>query len=359
MSLTIRPDPRRPSGGYAQLDLPEAEVTGDSVLVAVFDAFSERFLGRQGWHATRGDFGPYPVERGEGRARIVVGPEIVNQIEEYAALRLHVGPRSYEVSWPDEVVPLPGAAVLGGLQVARAEAGPETAHLVGRRPGPEAAPAPGAAAVSVPVAEPAPPAEPAPAEPAPPAGPAPQPGPSRRGAILAGLLLVLALAAGLGWFLTSGEGEPTTVVAAPTPAPAPAPAPVGAPDPAADPCTAEALRALDGAPFSEALARFEGCQGAVRPETALALMENAADRGDPDALLLFGELYDSGAEDGLLERGVGLTLGDMPSSAAEYYARAQDAGAAAAAGRLAQLCRRLALAADTLSLAAHSEYCPQ
>lgn len=140
MALTVRPDPRRPSGGYAELSaasdaLPETEAT-----VSVFDAFSERFLGIDGWQSDRAEFGPYPVVQDGGRATLVIGPEIVNQIEEYAALKIRVNRVEADISWPDDVVPMPGAPRMGGLAVTRAAPARGPGALTGRAPGTEAPP---------------------------------------------------------------------------------------------------------------------------------------------------------------------------------------------------------------------------
>lgn len=321
MSITIRPDPERPSGGYALLELPEAELAGESALIAVFDAFSERFLGESGWHATRADFGPYPVTRAGGLARIVIGPEIVNQIEEYAALRLHVGPRSYETTWPDDVVPRPGAAVLGGLHVPRAAGPAPSDNLVGRPavPEPEAPPAD----TPPPVAEPT---------------------GRGKGLLLAAGLALLALIAGAAWVLTR-----------PDPEPAPAPAPVAA---APAPCSAQTLDALAGQPFASVLPQISTCGARIGADRVLNLLEDAAAKGDAAALMLFGQLYDPKAQNPLAAV-PGLALSPNPALAAGYYKRALAAGNGAAEAPLGAVCAGLAAAGDTLSQAAHEEHCPK
>ncbi|MBL3594669.1 hypothetical protein JMM63_03605 [Rhodovulum sulfidophilum] len=334
MALKIRPDPRRPSGGYAELSaearaLPETEAT-----VSVFDAFSERFLGLDGWQSDRAEFGPYEVIRDGDRARLVIGPEIVNRIEEYAALKIRVNRIEAELSWPDDVVPMPGAARIGGLAVARAapaeattEATADTKGLLTGKlpdPGPEAPP-PAAQAED----------------------PAPEEQRRSRLPLIAGLsaLALLICGGALAWFLMQPPSPP---VVAERPEAEPTPP---------DPCRPEALAGLDGLPFAEGRALMARCGARVTPQQALAALEAGADAGDADALLLFGEIYDEGANDDPVETEIGLSLTPSASKAAEYYARARAAGSAEAAKRLERLCPDLRAASDTLSRSAAEEYC--
>lgn len=330
MTIQVRPDPTRPDGGHAELSaaaeaLPETEAT-----VSVYDAFSERFLGADGWQSDRVEFGPYAVVHEGGRARLIVGPEIVNQIEEYAAVKLRVNGVEAAVDWPDDVVPLPGAARIGGLAVSRSGPSAPKDNLVGKLQ-----------------AEAPQETTPAPA----PAEPAEDPPTRSRLPLIAGLAaLVLLLGGGVAaWFLMSGP--------APAPPPTPAPMPVAAEEPA--PCGDEALAALATMTFGEGRALMSRCAGAVGPERALAALENGAEAGDAEALYLFGQIYDDVLNDDPVEAEIGLSLTPSPPRAAEYYARARAAGSAAAAERLGQLCAELRAATDTLSKNAAEEFCPQ
>lgn len=343
MSLTIRPDPQRPSGGYALLELPAAALPGDSALVSVYDAFSERYLGAQGWAPLRAAFGPYPVVRAQGLARLIIGPEIVNQIEEYAALRLDIAGQTHEVSWPDDVVPRPGAAALGGLFVARPEAEAPPASVP--------TPAPVAAPASPPVPQP----PPLPGISAPPR-PAPRGDETRKPWWLwAGIgLLLLILAAGLAYYLTRPPAEVSPLMPPDaTPAPAPASAPAPAPAAQAPECD---LPGLAARPFADQAAGLLACGGAVSPDQALNLIEAAAAAGDGQALRLLGEFYDPAAASPL-ETTLALGFDANLASAAGYYARARAAGDPAAAGLLAAACTALAGAGDILSQSAQEEHC--
>ncbi|MBL3569623.1 hypothetical protein BV509_13375 [Rhodovulum sulfidophilum] len=330
MALTVRPDPRRPSGGYAELSaasdaLPETEAT-----VSVFDAFSERFLGIDGWQSDRAEFGPYPVVQDGGRATLVIGPEIVNQIEEYAALKIRVNRVEADISWPDDVVPMPGAPRMGGLAVTRAAPARGPGALTGRAPGTEAPPPKATDAPEAGTASDAP------------------KGRSRL-PLIAGLSALALLIAGgaLAWFLMQPPAPVFTETRKTEPPPPPPP----------DPCGAEALAGLAGLPFAEGRALMASCGARVTPQQALAALEAGADAGDAEALLLFGEIYDAGANDDPVETEIGLSLTPSASKAAEYYARARAAGSAEAVDRLGRLCPELRAASDTLSRSAALEYC--
>ncbi|RBO54818.1 hypothetical protein DSD19_01490 [Rhodovulum sp. BSW8] len=338
MALTVRPDPHRPSGGYAELSaasdaLPETEAT-----VSVFDAFSERFLGIDGWQSDRAEFGPYPVVQDGGRATLVIGPEIVNRIEEYAALKIRVNRVEADISWPDDVVPMPGAARIGGLAVARAAPARGAGALTGKAPG-AGTPTPGTPETPGTATETA--TETATGTAAPKA--------RSRLPLIAGLSVLALLIAGgaLAWFLMQPPAPIVTETRKTAPAPPPPP----------DPCDAEALAGLAGLPFAEGRALMTSCGARVTPQQALAALEAGADAGDAGALLLFGEIYDEGANDDPVETEIGLSLTPSGSKAADYYARARAAGSAEAGARLDRLCPELRAASDTLSRSAAEEYC--
>ena len=146
MSLTVHPDPQEPAGGFAFLELPDGSLTEESVTVAVFDAYGERWLaaneevgarvgiGNPHWQAERFAFGPYTVYHHEGADWVRIGPEIVNKIEEYAPLRIEVGGAGYDVSWPDDVPPRALAATWLWLYTWAATAPTERLQGVDRAP---------------------------------------------------------------------------------------------------------------------------------------------------------------------------------------------------------------------------------
>lgn len=355
MMLQVRPDESRSAGGYAILsfagDLPAAEVT-----VAIMEVANGKWLapssrddsgriaiGDANWQAARHDFGPYEVLRCEGRVEVVVGPEIVNKIDGYTNVQISAGTLSGSVAWPEDIVPLEGAAASSGLRVIRKKVE-------------VAAPAAAVMVAAVEVAEAVVPAEEdgatfdhAEAE-------AAEGGTQRKvwPLALGGGLVVLACAAAAWFFLQPDPPvpqEPATVADVPE-APAEPEAPV-----VADTCSLAALRALEGG-LSAQLAAVATCGNAVTADTLLAVIEDAAAQEDGAALVLFGTLYDPAETDPIAEGAIGLTFGDDPAQAAEYYARAATAGAAAAGERLSRVCAVLADATDTLSQGARDDFCP-
>lgn len=353
--IDVRPDPAHPRGGFAVLSFEADSVSGDSVSVEVFDLYNERYLGVAGWQPERHAFGPYPVDRSAGPARVVLGPEVVDKLEEFAAVRLTLGELSADVSWPDDIVHSPKAATsdsaikTGTGPAAAAPAAP----IKMKEPEPEPAAPP-----SEPVPEPAPEAE-APEPDVPEnadenGGDAEEDGKSGMSSlVLWGVALLIALGAAAFFFL--GGEEPVTEEPAPAPQ-EPAPPPVAA---RPDPCSADELTAAAGQGFAVLGEALRGCGGSVSADTALGLVEGAVAEGDADALAFFGTLYDAGQTDPVIEEQIGLTLGDDPARAAEYYARARDAGSTEAEALLTGVCRTLLLRSDTLSVGAREDYCSQ
>jgi hypothetical protein len=176
----------------------------------------------------------------------------------------------------------------------------------------------------------------------------PTPPSGNNGLVIGGGFLALLLAAGLAYlFLTAEEEQPSEPVAAPVAAPEPLPA--------EDLCSMEALGALDG--FAAQAEALRSCASQATADAALGLLERAAAAGDADALLLFGTIYDGTVNADVIEDRIGLTFGDEPATAAEYYARAVAAGSEGASEQLATLCERMAGMDDTLARGAVADYC--
>ncbi len=102
--LTIRPDPDRPSCGFAVVSMPSGGTMPETVPVAVLETFGGRWLapsagdasgqigiGDRNWQPVALGFGPYRVRLVADRAEVTLGPEIVNKIGGYTSLRLIVG----------------------------------------------------------------------------------------------------------------------------------------------------------------------------------------------------------------------------------------------------------------------------
>ena len=342
MTLVVHPDPQEPAGGFAFLELPDGSLQGDTTTVAVFDAYGERWL-RQAvarndrdlnWQTERFEFGPYRIYRHEGADWVRIGPEIVNWIEEYAPLRIAVGGAAYNVIWPDDVAPRARAAELGDIRpVARPR--PVVATP---------APAPRPASAPEPATDPAA----LTADTVPPPAPKPR---ARRAAglgLLTSLLLFLfavvaGAAAGTWWHWpadTASQSDTSAVVARA----------------ATDTCSVNALSGLGGG-FATVGQAMRNCGRDITPDVALALVEDYAARSDPQALLLFGTLYDGTELDARVENLIGLSFATDDTKAVEYYHRAVAAGAIEADTRLAATCARLADADSTLAKGAYDDYC--
>ncbi len=323
MSLELHADPQHRAGGYGFLELPERSLP-DTVEIAVQDAYSERWLnpspeqrvtvGEANWQPERHAFGPYQVLRHEGADWVRIGPEIINKIEEYTAVRLDVNGQRHEVIWPDILTPLAGAAALGGLQV-RPKAVPAQDPEPKSPPPQEQVEIPVKYAVSEKQKRP----------------------PKRWIWIL--LLLVLLGGAALAWNLFKGETAQD----------------VAQSDVSASGCNFETLSALPD--FKARNSAMRDCGKEISPDVVLRVIEDASKAGNAEALLLFGTLYDEDALDPRIEVLIGLTFADDPARAVYYYAQAQAAGSTEADARLAGACKRLTGSMQTLEKGAFDDFC--
>jgi hypothetical protein len=357
MTLRILPDLDEPAGGYAWIVIPSGQITGADAPVALFDSYRERWLGPTtgtvvpvgdpNWQNERHEFGPYPVARGQDGDRLRVGPEIVNQLEEYTQLEMTVGGVSAAVIWPDNVLPRAGAAVLGKLISAdRPTPSAGQTNLVGKAPESSAPP----------------PEEPPPPVVAEQAGPAENVAPKRRNLVpiigLGALAATVAIAALI--YVMSDRPSTTAAVVPPVEEPVAEVPPEPDPEPTviadADTCSRETLMETAGG-FDAVEAALSDCGADVSADTILFLIEEAALREDARALALFGALYDDAADEPLARDIAGLRLRDDPGVAARYYARAVAAGSPVAAERLRAVCDRLAARDDTLSRGAYDDHC--
>lgn len=345
MTLRIEPDLDESAGGYAWIVAPPGQLTSAEARVAVFNSYRERWLGATAgpaipvgapnWQSDRHAFGPYPVERHPEGHRLRIGPEIVNQLEEYSQLDLHVGEVSDSVTWPDNVLPRVRAAVLGKIISAdRPATTSGQTNLMGK------------------ISEPTAPAD-EPAFEEPPALPEEGATPKRKSLLpvmsLGALVAAVAVAV-LVYFLSDRAsapvGDPAQVATS------------VAPDTriADDTCSLEALMQMAGG-FRAVEGALAGCSSETSADTVLYLIEEAAAREDAQALALFGALYDEAADEPLLSTFGELRLAEDLGVAARYYERAVAAGSGSAAERLTSVCDRLSAREDTLSRGAHDDHC--
>lgn len=355
MSVILHADPQRPAGGYGFLELPEGSIGSGTITVAVLDRYTERWLapstgdsdrvalGNANWQSERHEFGPYEILNHDGADWVRIGPEIINKIEEYAPVRLALGPQNFDIAWPDFLPPRAGAALLGGIQSTDRETAPEdlSDQLVGQMPEEEPEAEPFEEGVTIVAPRPAEPEE------------SPKDAEKTRGFLVPGiLLLVLMIAlAAVWWFWLRDDINP--VAEDPQ---APITQPVAITTEPGDGCTLVELRALDGG-FAAKEAAMRACGSKISPDVALSLIETAAATDDAGALLLFGSLYDGDTLDAQFEDLMGLTFADNNAQAAEYYARAKAAGAAAAGDRLVSICGKLERSGATLDKGAFDDYC--
>lgn len=351
VEITVAPDPSRPHGGYARLSVPADRLGETEVPVVVFDVFSGRYLGEDGFQGERTLFGPYPVARDGDSASVVIGPEIVNQLEDVVSLEIEIGPVKGPVSWPDDVIPAVGAARLGGIVTGPAlETSTDDANLVGQMPTDDEEASDTSAEDD----------EDAGTETTEELGTTdaePQQGPTRNWAVWAGVAaVILAMVAGGAWFLMQQDDPVTEPVAVSDPPP---PEPIAEPAPSVvtSACAAADIAPLSALPFAEARAALEACGAEAETEAAFRVLEQAATSGDPQALLLFGQTYDAEVTVPIIETDMQLSLGDQPARAAEYYHRALRGGATEAAELLSDVCQRLEGSTNTIDQAARQEYC--
>lgn len=365
--IDIHPDPDAPYGGFAILSLPEGSLQEAETIVQVQSGYSQLWLaptlgenlmigiGEANWQADPYAYGPYAVHRNSGRDLIRIGPEIVNKIEEFAPLSLRIGPYRLDTNWPDNIMPRVAAALIGGVSgVARGAARDTTGdRLVGRRAAPELPPEPEPDTAYDDAGDWPADDDPAP-EPTAALGSQSEPvsqqtgsgksGKEPRRRLLFGLAALLIIALGLAYWLlpqslTATDDTPATRV------------------PDGTPCSLATLDATPGG-FGAAMTAIQGCLGSVNAETAFAVVENAARRGDGAALLMLGTLYDPDVTDPLFEDRLAVSFDPNLALAVEYYAHARSLGIAEAGGRMARTCEALRARADTLSQGAYSDFCP-
>lgn len=359
--LDVRPDPKHPRGGYAVFCLSFDEVPSGEVSLTVRNRFNDKYLNKSGWQSAKAYFGPYMVRASGDHAEIVVGTEIVNLVEEYTPVTVEIGDKQFEVTWPDDIIPGPPSAVVGGVSPTPpkmdANRGPS---LVGKAS--QAAQTglddgssleeqdDNTASIDAPTAQ---------------ARYAQAPGeadkeqePSRSWIVpsIIGAILLCLIGAGGYWFLgRSSDTGPDVPAVTQTEESQGGDAVV-----IADPCSEAALAKVAQSGFESLLTELDACANEMSANAAFELMERGVDANDPAAIAAFGRLYDADEVLEVVETTLGITYADNPALAAQYYARAVQAGDGVGAfDALAAVCSRLASEADDLSLTALEDYCPK
>jgi hypothetical protein len=339
MKLRVVPDPSSPGGGFGYLVAVDTDALEASVHVQVFDTYSGRWLGATedegtvsvgdgNWQSETYSFGPYETQIQGSEVWIRIGPEIVNKIEEYTPLRLTVAGNTADLVWPDNVLPRMAPALVGEIQSTtvrssevthlRPELVDETAETDRQFEDVE---------TETPEAE----------------------EPSRTGWLLWSILLATLIAVTGTYFLWPEADTPDGTGIAYEP---------DEETETAVPCSHASISKAGGGYLAMETSLRE-CGSTISANDAIRLLEMGVREGSPDALLLFGKIYDAGKRDELIESTIGLTFEDDPATAAEYYHRAKAAGSPEAETLLIVTCERLSKLSSTLATGAFDDYCPK
>lgn len=326
VQATIEDDETQVDGGHALLRLKGRAADAKKSLRVTIQRLQGGAvcLGPRGWQPSEYRFKPRRARTEERDLVLVLGPEIVNQVEEYTAVRVAVPTLGVvqDLRWPDTLRPT------GGLPPLLPEDQDDDDPPLSETPAPVSVPAP-------------PPRAPVAVEedrPDPALSAEPEPKRRRRAwPWLVAVLLLLAIGAGAAWYYDlfadflgprevalapDPEPEPQP---APEPEPEPEPAPEPEPEPAPEPQPeeppgamspaerhAQALAALEAGDFDTArlMLRHNEVEGYVPSLLTLAgLLDRvdfeagvAAEHEDGEALRLYGMVCEQGRADLALPR---------------------------------------------------------
>lgn len=344
--IEIRPDPRHPHGGFAELTISGAVAESDPVTVAVFNSYQQKWLSPEGWQANKATIPARSASQEGDVLRLIVGPEIVNQIEEDTPIRVEVGAGSWDTYWPDDINAGPDEAIIGDIGGTGATPESKAPTVMVAAPEADSSETVLSATETAEDEDSGSQEEDSGAE-----ENTGGEGKSRSIGVMAGIAALVLLLGGGAYFFLSGadDAEPDATETA-----------IVEPEqnaPANDPCEQSQLAELSSQGFTTLASKIRECGSSVSADNALGFVEKAANSGDADALALFGALYDATVTDDVIEGQIGLTFPDQPSRAAEYYSRAAAAGSEQATSNLTAICNRLRLKSDTLSQSALEDYC--
>ena len=316
MQAQLRPDQAR-GAGYGVIDVPGYEGRDAEILFSLRRASDGKYLGSGDWVEAEQRLAPDMIQYRGASLLLLVGPGVVDMADVLNTFAITVYPDAGEGRrFGLEVVDLVYSSLAGGRGVAA------SAPL-------SMSPMPAMLLDAAPEAQP----EPEPESPLPVLR---DPIERRNKAPLILLLLVLACAAGGVYWLQRGQTGAPAAVNATAPAPQAAQAPSAPPAaPAAAPAAApsqdlpplqrarELLRA--GVSPEQAVELAKDMQSPEGADGAFLLLEDAAQRGHPEAMLALARFYDPADA-----APKGSILPD-PALARDWYAKAGDKGQAAAA----------------------------
>lgn len=329
MRAIITPDPQR-GAGHARILLQDCPALAGNAFT-LRRGSDMKYLAASGWQESEYSLAPDAVDNVGGRVLLLVGPAVVDQLDALSAYQLGVDGRRYGVEIQQLIYSREHGS--GG---AMPDMPPAAVSATAPEPGPTPPPAP----------QPAPEPEPQPA-------PQPEPGPrelplqeaparpkNRLPLVLALLLLLLIVAGGAAWYFLIHQRPPVPPVpAAPAQAES-APAAPAAPAPAAPssaPTALETARKHLRGPADPAasLALAKPLRtpeaGPEESDAAFLLLEDAAQKGNAEAMWLVGQFYDPATT---------LPRGSIPadmSLARQWYEKARAAGVAQAEAALKAL----------------------
>ncbi|MFT6073782.1 MAG: hypothetical protein ACJAZ1_000692 [Yoonia sp.] len=322
--------------GYARLTPMVASFDQSPVYVTVLDEYLGKYLTENGhWHAQETWFGPYEIGADKS---IVIGPEIVNHIEEYKVVNITAGGLVDVMSWPDTIAISPGAKAIG---VAHADPASIIRHPDNALKG----------SVEIP-SEPTPAPDPK-RDPDPTITPEPS---SNSWKSIVAMLALAGIVATAVYFYLDGETPPIIPKPEPVIILEPEPELTLLPVPVADPCAPHQLRAETN-DFAALREIITSCGGAVDAGLALNLLDQAERTGDGRAVMDFGHLYNPDHSDPLLEDQLGVELSEDRATALAYYKRALESGVSEAQTHLDDLCETLKDSTSLIEQNAHRDNC--
>lgn len=330
MKAVISPDPQR-GPGHACIQLEGCPaVTGTAFTLR--RGSDMKYLAASGWQESEYPLAPDAVDNAGGCARLYVGPAVVDQLDALSAYQIGVDGQRFGLEIQQLVYSREHES--GGAMPGMPPVSPVSAPA----PEPEPAPAP----------EPEPLPEP---EPEPVPQPAPDPGPqalpvqdippkpkSRLLPVLLLLLLLLVVAGAAAWYFLVHQRPDAPFPPVPAQAESVPEKPAdGAPPATAAPTALETARKhLRGA--ADPAASVALAKPLRRPEAspedsdaAFLLLEDAAQKGNAEAMWLVGQFYDPAAS---------LPRGSIPVDmdlARQWYEKAKAAGIAQADAALKAL----------------------
>ena len=258
--IEIRPDPKHPLGGFAEITISGAAAEGEPVMVSVFNSYQQKWLSPDGWQANKTTIAAREVSQSDGNLRLIVGPDIVNQIEEDTPIRIEIGDGSWDTYWPDDINAGPDEAIIGGI--GGTGAAPETKTPTVMVAQPEADN--DASVLSATDADDGDLSDEADED---------TNGvddeetgkKSMTGLLIGAAVLALLLAGGAYFFLFSGDEPADIAVVESEPKPAPEPAPVG------DACAVDQVAALSSEGFGAVATKIRDCGNALTLTTRWVL----------------------------------------------------------------------------------------